>query len=295
MKAKLSALLLAAARKAHADGHLPAEPAADILIEEPKAESHGDYATNFALVSAKLQKMAPRKIAEILQAELGDGGGMIAKTEIAGPGFLNIFLQPSAWTPLLERIHAEDLSYGASEVGRGERVQIEFVSSNPTGPLHVGHGRGAAVGDATANIMAFSGFDVQREYYINDSGRQIQTLGRSVYLRLLESRGQAIDFPEDCYQGDYIRDLAAQVLAQEAEALLDAPEADATMTCARFAAQAIIKGIREDLENFGVWFDRWFSALSRYDEGKVAVSLAYLENDGKIYEKDGAKWFRTSD
>jgi arginyl-tRNA synthetase len=317
MKAKLSALILAAARKAHAQGQLPVEPSAEILIEEPKAESHGDYATNFALVSAKQQKMAPRKIAEILQShlttkladgddltdaddlidadDLTDEDGLIEKTEIAGPGFLNIFLKPSAWTPLLARIHAEGQRYGASDVGQGERVQIEFVSSNPTGPLHVGHGRGAAVGDATANIMAFSGFDVQREYYINDSGRQIQTLGRSVYLRLLESQGRAVDFPEECYQGDYIRDLAHQVLAQEGVALLEQPKEAATLVCARFAAKAIIAGIRKDLSNFGVRFDCWFSEQSLYDDGKVTASLADLEARNKIYAHEGAKWFRTSE
>jgi arginyl-tRNA synthetase len=295
MKAKLSALILAAAQKAHAEGQLSAEPSADILIEEPKAEGHGDYATNFALVSAKRQKMAPRKIAEILQTHIGNGDGLIAKTEIAGPGFLNFFLRTDAWVPLLARIHTEDMQYGASDVGQGEKVQIEFVSSNPTGPLHVGHGRGAAVGDATANIMAFSGFNVQREYYINDSGRQIETLGRSVYLRLRESRGEAVDFPASCYQGDYIRDLAAQVVEREGEGLLDAPEADAIDVCARFAAQAIIAGIRKDLENFGVRFDRWFSEQSLYDEGKVDASLAELERRGKIYTREGAKWFRTSD
>jgi arginyl-tRNA synthetase len=295
MKTKLSALILAAAQKAHAEGQLSAEPSADILIEEPKSTDHGDYATNFALVSAKLQKMAPRKIAEILQAHIGNGDGLIAKTEIAGPGFLNFFLQTGAWVPLLARIHSENQRYGASDVGKGERVQIEFVSSNPTGPLHVGHGRGAAVGDATANVMAFSGFDVQREYYINDSGRQIETLGRSVYLRLLESRGEAVDFPEACYQGDYIRDLAAQVLEKEGEALLDASEADAIGVCARFAAQTIIDGIRKDLENFGVRFDRWFSEQSLYDEDKVESSLAELERRDKIYTREGAKWFRTSD
>jgi arginyl-tRNA synthetase len=295
MKDRLSALIRTAAEAAHAEGQLPAPPAADMVIEEPKAERHGDFATNFALVSAKRQKMAPRKIAEILQTHIGDGDGLIEKTEIAGPGFLNFFLRASAWTPLLARIHAEGQAYGASDVGKGERVQIEFVSSNPTGPLHVGHGRGAAVGDATANIMAFSGFDVQREYYINDSGRQIHTLGRSVYLRLLESQGRAIDFPEECYQGDYIGDLAAQVFAQEGQALLDRPEEAAIQVCARFAAQAIIAGIRKDLENFGVRFDCWFSEQRLYDEGKVYASLSDLERQGKIYTRDGAKWFRTSD
>jgi arginyl-tRNA synthetase len=143
---------------------------------------------------------------------MSDAGELIARTEIAGPGFINFFLHPAAWPPVVRQVLILDQQYGASDMGRGKRVQVEFVSANPTGPLHVGHGRGAAVGDSVARVLSFCGFDVQREYYINDSGRQIATLGRSVYLRCQELLGRVVDFPQDCYQGDYISDLAREMM-----------------------------------------------------------------------------------
>ena len=208
MKQKLKILILEAARAAHAKGLLPSDDFPDVLVEVPKVKSQGDFSTNLAMTMAKIQKMAPRKIAEILLDNI-DADALIAKSEIAGPGFINFFLKTNAWIPVLHEVHAKDERYGESVVGENRKIQVEFVSSNPTGPLHVGHGRGAAVGDSTANILSFCGYDVQKEYYINDSGRQIQTLGLSVYLRGRELLGQTVDFPETCYQGGYIRDLAA--------------------------------------------------------------------------------------
>ncbi|MGD9221455.1 MAG: arginine--tRNA ligase, partial [Desulfobacterales bacterium] len=186
-------------------------------------------------------------------------------------------------------------AYGASDIGRGQKFQVEFVSSNPTGPLHVGHGRGAAVGDAVANILAFCGYDVQKEYYINDSGRQIRTLGQSVYLRYRELLGQTVKFPEECYQGVYIHELAADIKAQKGDGLLALPEEDAIMHCARFAAQNILDGIRDDLKLFGLEFDCWFSEQSLYDSGRVDEILRQFRKQGIIYEKEGALWFKTSD
>jgi arginyl-tRNA synthetase len=179
-------------------------------------------------------------------------------------------------------------------MGQGKRVQVEFVSANPTGPLHVGHGRGAAVGDAVANILACCGYDVQREYYINDSGRQIRTLGRSVFLRCREMIGEAVDFPEDCYQGDYIRDLAREVIDAKGADFIRG-DADAALNhCARHAADAILAGIRADLENFGVRYDEWFSEQRLYDEGQVGQSLEELKARGVVYAKDDAWWFNTT-
>jgi arginyl-tRNA synthetase len=172
---------------------------------------------------------------------------------------------------------------------------VEFVSSNPTGPLHVGHGRGAAVGDSTANILAFCGWDVQKEYYINDSGRQIQTLGRSVYFRMKELNGETIDFPEECYQGAYIRELAQQVIDENGAEFAEREDDEAIMICARFAAGKILDGIRADLETFGVVFDRWFSEQSLYDSGKVDEMIAAFKDNGRIYTKDEALWFNTTE
>ena len=295
MKLKIKNLILEAAGRAHQNGDLPSGDRVEAEVEEPKADSHGDFSTNIAMVMASAQKMPPRKIAQVIIGHIEDPEGILEKTEIAGPGFINFFLKTSAWHPVLQKIHAANTRYGATDIGKGQKFQVEFVSSNPTGPLHVGHGRGAAVGDAVANILAFCGYDVEKEYYINDSGRQIHTLGRSVYLRYKEMFGQKVTFPDECYQGDYIRDLAAEIKVEQGDALLSQPEADALMICARFAAAKILAGIRQDLKTFGIEFDCWFSEQSLYDSGRVDQILDNFRNQGIIYEKDGALWFKTSD
>ena len=295
MKTKLREIILAAARAAHAKGVLPSADFCEVILEEPKAGSHGDLSTNMAMQMAKTQHMAPRKIAEALIDNLDDQAGIVDRAEIAGPGFINFFIRPSAWHPVLATIYEQDDQYGCCDLGKGKRIQIEFVSSNPTGPLHVGHGRGGAVGDSTANILGFCGYDVQKEYYINDSGRQIQTLGRSVYLRGREKLGHAVDFPQDCYQGDYIRDLAAELIQRDGAALFEKDESEALMVCARYAAGKITDGMRADLEDFGIVFDNWFSEQSLYDAGKVEADIESFRKKGLIYEKDGALWFKTSD
>ena len=295
MKPKIKELIQKAAERAYESGNLPSSVLAEVEIDEPKQDAHGDFSTNFAMISASLQKMAPRKIAETINAHLDDTYDLLEKTEIAGPGFINFYIKPSAWHPVLRDIHDTDERYGASDFGRNQKVQVEFVSANPTGPLHVGHGRGAAVGDSVANILSFSGFDVQREYYINDSGRQILTLGRSVYLRYRELSGETVTFPEECYQGGYISDLAVLLKQEKGADLLDRDESDAIMDCARFAAERIMSGIRDDLKNFGVEFDQWFSEQSLYDSGRVESDIETLRTAGKVYQNDGALWFRTSD
>jgi len=295
MKQTLKKLILAAAQSAHSAGELPSGEVPEFVVEVPKVKSHGDFSTNLAMTMARQQKMAPRRIAEILLSHVDDSAGLVAKNDIAGPGFINFFLNTSAWIPVLREVHLKDERYGESSVGRGRRIQVEFVSSNPTGPLHVGHGRGAAVGDSIANILAICGWDVQKEYYINDSGGQIQTLGRSVYYRIKELVGETIDFPEECYQGAYIRDLAQQVIDEYGPDFAGRNDDDAIMICARFAAFKILDGIRADLETFGVVFDRWFSEQSLYDSGKVDEMIASFKKNGRIYAKDDALWFNTTD
>ncbi len=295
MKQALKKLILDAARAAYAAGEFPSQEFPEFVVEIPKVKNHGDFSTNLAMTMARQQKMAPRKIAEILLAHIDDNGGIVAKSEIAGPGFINFFLKTAAWIPVLHAVHQNDERYGQSDVGQGRKIQVEFVSSNPTGPLHVGHGRGAAVGDSTANILALCGWDVQKEYYINDSGRQIQTLGRSVYFRLKELAGQTVDFPEECYQGAYIQALAQQVIDENGAEFASREDDEAIMVCARFAAGKILEGIRVDLETFGVVFDRWFSEQSLYDSGKVDEMIAAFKKSGRIYTKDEAQWFNTTD
>ncbi len=291
-------MLLDAARTAFEKGLLPSNQVPEFEVETPKHEGQGDFSTNFAMVSAKLQKMAPAKIAKSLVEAISDTphtplGSVVEKIEVAGPGFINFFLSPGAWHPVVDQVLKQDATFGASAIGSGKRVQVEFVSANPTGPLHVGHGRGAAVGDAMGNILSFAGFDVQKEYYINDSGRQIRTLGTSVWLRLQQIQGKTVDFPQDCYQGDYIRDIPKEVRDARGKDLADTDEKQGVEICARFAAGKILAGIRSDLDDFGVRFDNWFSEQSLYDSGRVQTAIENFKEKDLIYEKDGALWFRT--
>ncbi|RLB84202.1 MAG: arginine--tRNA ligase [Deltaproteobacteria bacterium] len=295
MKQKIINLIRNAATRAYEKGDLPSKAFSTIEVEVPKIESHGDFSTNLAMATASIQKMPPRKIAESILKHITDPDNILAKTEIAGPGFINFFVTIGSWYPVLYKIHQEDMRYGAWDMGDGEKIQVEFVSSNPTGPLHVGHGRGAAVGDSLANILRFCGYDVQKEYYINDSGRQIDTLGRSVFLRYKQLLGKTIQFSEENYQGDYIIDFAKDIIDRKGKTLLDQDEETSISYCAQFAADRIIEQIRQDLTNFGIEFDNWFSEQSLYDSGKVGVVIDHFRDKNIIYEKDGALWFKTTE
>ncbi len=295
MKQKINNLIFDAMMSAYEKGELPEKVNSEIEVEVPKIVSHGDFSTNIAMIAASIQKMPPRKIAEAILKYVKDPDRILAKTQIAGPGFINFFINTMSWHSVLRKIHQEDIVYGSSSIGNGKKIQVEFVSSNPTGPLHVGHGRGAAVGDSVANILRFCGYDVQKEYYINDSGRQINTLGISVYLRYKALMGQNIQFPDECYQGDYIRDYAKEIIELKGKALFDQDEEQSIFFCARFAAERIIKDIRKDLMDFGIEFDNWFSEQSLYDTGKVDAVIEAFKEKNIIYEKDGALWFKTTD
>ena len=299
MKQKIKELIYEALKQAHKKEELPSSNFPEIEIQEPKARVHGDFSTNIAMIMASSQKMAPKKIAESIISHLNDLNSIILKAEIAGPGFINFYLKQSAWYPLLSRVYEEGERYGSSNVGKGEKIQVEFVSSNPTGPLHVGHGRGAAVGDSVANILSFCGYDVQKEYYINDSGRQINTLGRSVFYRYRELFGEKIEFPDTCYQGDYIRDIAIKIKDSNGDEFLHPKgkkaEEKAVSYCAQLAAKGILEGIRQDLDSFGVSFNQWFSEQSLYDSGMVDSVINDFKKKKIIYENDGALWFKTSD
>ena len=270
-------------------GEVPAE----IQLEVPKNPDHGDYATNLAMTLARFEGKAPRQIAAALVASLRQSD-LFAVVDIAGPGFINFRLAVGYWATILHRIYDEQEQFGRSCAGRGVRVQVEFVSANPTGPLHIGHGRGAVVGDALASVLDAAGFDVQREYYINDAGNQVQTLGRSILMRLRELQGETIDFPEDGYQAPYIVELATR-LQQEQGELGGATEEEAVNRCARFGVEQILGWIGADLEAFGIRFDNWYSEQSLYDRNMVEQELARLADKGLTYEEDGALWLRTTD
>lgn len=266
----------------------------NIDLEIPQFAQHGDYATNVAFGLTRLLKRSPKQIATEIIASLKDDGGIIKKAETAGPGFINFFLEPRALTGIIGTILDHPDTYGRQDLGRGKKVQVEFVSANPTGPLHIGHGRGAAIGDVLANILRATGYDVQREYYINDAGNQMQTLGRSLYYRYRQELGEEIEFPENHYRGEYMRDLARDFIKEHGEEFRNAPMEEVLPHFTAYAANNILDGIKEDLDIFGVNFEKWFSEQGLHDRGAIEKALASLRERGFIYEEEGAVWFKST-
>ncbi len=294
MKEQLRLAIVAALKQCYeaetlTSGQLPDE----VQLEVPKNPDHGDFATNLAMTLAKPERKAPRQIAEALVAVLQEND-LCEKVEIAGPGFINFRLRAGCWYDVLNQVMTEGGAYGRSLTGAGTKIQVEFVSANPTGPLHIGHGRGAVVGDAVAAVLDAAGFEVQREYYVNDAGNQVQTLGRSILLRLRELQGETIDFPEDGYQAPYIVDLATKVRAELGE-LDGMPETEAIEACARFGVKEVLQWIEADLKTFGISFDNWYSEKSLYDRDMVDQELAKLETKGLSFKADDALWLRTTE
>lgn len=261
-------------------------------IEKPKRADHGDFSTNLALILQSKIGLKAHEIASIFFEELKIEP-LFQKVEIAGPGFINFWINPDFYRKNLKVILKEKDKYGALDIGKGKRIHIEFVSANPTGPLHIGHGRGAAYGDALSRIFNFTGYEVFKEYYINDRGTQMNILGASVYLRAKELYGEKILFPEDYYQGEYIKDIAREALKQYPN-LLNLPEDEAISLCRDLGIKMILEDIRADLENFRVQYDNWYSERSLYEKGLVEKVLNLLNERGYIYEKDGALWFRST-
>jgi len=302
----------------------PVDPAS-IVVERARGAEFGDYASNVAMRLAKRAGRTPRQLAEAIVAAL-PASPLIARTEIAGAGFINFFLAADAATQSLRRVHAEGAAYGRGTSGTGRRVILEFVSANPTGPLHVGHGRQAAYGATLGNLLEASGWQVHREYYINDAGRQMDILTVSVWLRYLELCGEKLEFPSNGYRGDYVREIAAKLEASAARRLQrgspevfaqlppDAPLGDkdvfidaliarmrgligepAYEEVFEIALQTMLTGIRSDLAEFGVAFDRWYSERELARSGAIDRAFERLERDGRLYRKDGALWFRATD
>ena len=309
----------------------PGEAEAPITLERPKQATHGDFACNLAMQLARSMKRNPRELAQLLLAELPPSP-FVVKTEIAGAGFINFHLLPAAKLEVVRGILAQGAAFGRSQTGARRKVQVEFVSANPTGPLHVGHGRGAAYGASLSSLLAFAGWDVTREYYVNDAGRQMDILGLSTWLRYLDLHGESVPFPPNGYQGDYVREMArqmqaahggkyvrpaAQVLAgtpglperersddeakQQRELHLDALIENAKQLLGEewpyvhaHALNEQLADCRDDLEQFGVQFDVWFSEKSLFDTGLVARCIERLEKAGHLYVQDGAKWFRST-
>ena len=302
-----------------------------IHIERPRDPTHGDFATNLAMQLAKALRKNPREVARLLLAEL-PASGLVSKAEVAGAGFINFTLDARAKVNVVSAVLVAGDKFGRSHLGGAHKVQVEYVSANPTGPLHVGHGRGAAYGASLANLLAFAGWDVTREYYVNDAGRQMDILGLSTWLRYLEQHGVVVPFPANAYQGSYVRDMAGQLTVAHGDKYVrpaaavmagvpGLPQADRADDEARqqrelhldaliarakellgpdwsyvhqHALSEQLADCRDDLEEFGVEFDVWFSEMALFDTGLVARCVDLLERNGHLYEQNGARWFRST-
>jgi len=268
---------------------------AEFVLERPKDAGHGDLATNLAMVLARVQKSPPRAVAARILEALDLPDGVVEKTEIAGPGFINFWLATDELAAALRAIIEAGDRYGAHDDGKGVRVNVEFVSVNPTGPLHVGHGRGGALGDAIASLLEWTGHEVTREFYLNDAGVQIDRLAQSLWARVQEAAGRAATIPEGGYHGEYLRRDAARVLEREGAAFADLPEEEGVRRCRVLAVQMQRAIQDEDLATFGVRFDVISSEQAIYDRGAIGETLALLDARGLTFERDGALWLRTTD
>ena len=324
MKEKLECLLQSAIESLKTAGILNQELAVEINLERTRDSKHGDFASNVALLLAKPAKSNPRQLAEKIVAAISHDP-LVTNIEIAGPGFINFFISAESQFQIIPSILNLGDRFGLSTTGAGKRVQVEFVSANPTGPLHVGHGRGAAYGSAVADLLAAVGFDVEREYYVNDAGRQMDILATSIWLRYLEACGEALPFPSNAYRGDYIRTIADNLFQSVGNAyrysservLNNLPEdepqggdkekyidavIDRSKTLLGAGYQAvfqvglddILSDIKQDLEEFGVSYQQWFSERQLMDTGAVNKALQQLQETGFLYNKDGATWFASS-
>jgi arginyl-tRNA synthetase (EC 6.1.1.19) len=295
MKKKLTGLLKNSIKACSDKGIFEEVNLPYVEVEMTRDISHGDYASNVAMTLASSVKRNPHKVAEAIAENIVDTENILDKTEIAGPGFINFFIRDKVWTSLLEEIDLLKEHYGKSDSNRYKNVLVEFVSANPTGPLHIGHARGAAVGDVIANILKATGFSVFREYYINDAGSQMDILGKSVFYRCLELAGREIDFPVECYQGEYIKRLAEEMLEKYGGEYLEKDAEEAIRIFTGYASISILNGIKKDLNAFGVVFDNYFSERDLYKDDGVTRLLSGLQKDGFIYEDGTTLWFRTTD
>jgi len=322
MKKKIEELILQAVETLKSNGVLAQEITPNITIDRTRDPQHGDFASNLALMLAKQVNTNPRQLAEKLIAALPQDAAIV-KVELAGPGFINFFIDPTAQYQVIKQIHDQGPKFGLSNIGAGKKVQVEFVSANPTGPLHVGHGRGAAYGSAVADLLQATGFDVHREYYVNDAGRQMDILATSIWLRYLEECGEVVHFPSNAYRGEYVREIAWNIhknanneyrrpvelvfedippdepaggdkeehidaLIARAKTLLGAP---LYQDFFQIGLNNILEDIKIDLSEFGVDYQEWFSERQLMDDGSVEKALERLRAAGHLYEKDGATWF----
>ncbi|RJP65413.1 MAG: arginine--tRNA ligase, partial [Candidatus Abyssobacteria bacterium SURF_17] len=287
--------LRSAIERTISEGVLKLEGVPDIILEIPNNPANGDYATSLPLRLAKELRMPPMKIASAIIEHLDASDALFEKVVSAPPGFINFYLKDKAVGAVIKQVLAQGARYGSSDHGRGKKVNVEFVSSNPTGPLTIGHGRQATIGDVLANALSFCGYDVTREYYYNDAGKQMDMLARSVHARYQQLYDASYPFPDEGYKGDYIRDVAEQIREQVGDRFRGKDDAETVDFFRQFAVREMIAVIDRDLKNYGVRFDVWARESALYSEGKVERAIELLRKRGFIYEQEGAVWFRSTD
>lgn len=292
MRSHLRQLLTQAIEKTAKGGELNSTDLPPLLLEPPKQREFGDLATNVAMLWAQRAKKPPRVIAELILKNIEDPQGLLARKEIAGPGFLNFTFSSQFYYQRLSEL-AEGKE-GSVDIGRGRKVQVEFASVNPTGPLHVGHGRVAVTGDVLARLHQAVGFDVEREYYVNDAGKQMENLGRSLYMRYQELLGIPSEFPVDGYPGDYVKELAQKVKDANGSRFTEVPQDTAIEFFTQYGGDALLQAIRKQLEDFGIHFDSFFSEKRLREKDEVAETIKFLRSRGLIYSQDGAEWFKST-
>ena len=294
---QLRQAVLDALGQAVAAGELPAEPIPAFGIEVPADRAHGDLAANVAMVSARSLHRAPRQIAEAILAHLSLAGTYLERAEVAGPGFLNFFLSPAFYAAVVGEVLEAGDQYGRSDFGGGKKVMVEFVSANPTGPMHMGNARGGALGDCLASVLDAAGYDVWREFYVNDAGNQIEKFGLSLDVRYQQHfRGEdAVELPEDAYHGDDIREHAENFAAIYGDKYLDAPEAERRAALVQYALPLNIEKMHRDLEKYRIVYDEWFRESVLHNDGELKATIDLLTEKGMTYEKDGALWYRASE
>lgn len=289
MREQLVELIRDALKQLGGPGDRESLEAVPVLFSIPKNEQYGDYATNLAMGLAKILKRSPLQIAEELVRQIPSGLTWLDRVEVAKPGFINFFLKDQAFQGILPLIIRAGASFGQATWGTGQKIQVEFVSANPTGPLHIGHGRGAALGGALANLLRATGHTVETEYYLNDVGTQMETLGRSIQTRARELAGEPVEFPENGYQGEYIKEIAREIIREKKEWT----QADLAFFSQQ-GREKILAGIKEDLDTFGIPFDCWFSEESLYTQGLVDDLIREMQDRGLFYREEGALWFKSS-
>ena len=296
-KDQAAALAMAAYQAAVADGTLPAAEVKTAPVEIPKDTANGDFTTTFALAASKALRQPPRNIAQALLDHMDLTGSYFASAEIAGPGFLNFRLNDSWYAAVCEAVEAEGTAYGTNDGLKGQKIMVEFVSANPTGPMHMGNARGGVLGDTLASVLAACGADVTREFYVNDAGHQIDKFAHSIearYLQIIQGE-ENVPFPEDGYQGEDIKDLARAYYEENGDKLVSAPEQERLDTLAQFGLSVNLPKMKTDLERYKIHYDNWFYESALHESGYVKETVDLLTERGWTYEKDGALWLRTAD